>query len=114
MPARLHLPAARRAVVALGVVGALAVSATPAAAEPAPATSREAADLIAARARDLEVLTENFNEARERLKATERAAPGPPTNSRRPGPRWPAPATGSAWWRAAPTPATGSTPCRRC
>jgi cell wall-associated NlpC family hydrolase len=72
-PARLHLPAARRAVVALGVVGALAVSATPAAAEPAPATSREAADLIAARARDLEVLTENFNEARERLKATERA-----------------------------------------
>jgi peptidoglycan DL-endopeptidase CwlO len=73
-PARLHLPAARRAVVALGVVGALAVSATPAAAEPAPATSREAADLIAARARDLEVLTENFNEARERLKATERAA----------------------------------------
>jgi len=74
MPARLHLPAARRAVVALGVVGALAVSATPAAAEPAPTTSREAADLIAARARDLEVLTENFNEARERLKATERAA----------------------------------------
>jgi len=72
-PARLHLPAARRAVVALGVVGALAVSATPAAAEPAPSTSREAADLIAARARDLEVLTENFNEARERLKATERA-----------------------------------------
>ncbi len=74
MPARLHLPAARRAVVALGVVGALAVSATPAAAEPAPATSREAAGLIAARARDLEVLTEKFNEARERLKATERSA----------------------------------------
>ena len=47
----------------------------PAAAEPAPATSREAADLIAARARDLEVLTEKFNEARERLKATERVGP---------------------------------------
>jgi cell wall-associated NlpC family hydrolase len=72
-PAR-HLPAARRAVVALGVAGALAVSATPAAAEPAPATSREAAALVADRARDLEVLTERFNEARERLKATERAA----------------------------------------
>ena len=73
-PARPHLQAARRAVVALSVAGALAVAPTPASAEPAPATSREAADLIAARARDLEVLTERFNEARERLKATQKAA----------------------------------------
>ena len=50
-PARPHLPAARRAVVALGVAGALAVSVTPAAAEPAPTTSREAAALVADRAR---------------------------------------------------------------
>jgi cell wall-associated NlpC family hydrolase len=51
------------------------VTALPAAAEPdRPTTSQQAADLVAARAHDLEVLTEKWNEAREELKANREAA----------------------------------------
>jgi cell wall-associated NlpC family hydrolase len=47
----------------------------PATAEPAqPSTSQQAAELVAARAHDLEVLTEQFNEAREQLLAAQQAA----------------------------------------
>ena len=63
-----------RAVVALAVTGTLAFAPVPAAAQPGPSTSAQAADLIAARARDLEVLTEHFNQAREELAATQKAA----------------------------------------
>jgi len=76
-PAR-PVPTRRRAGVALAVAStlsfALALAPAPAAAQPAPGTSAQAANLIAARARDLEVLTEQFDEAREKLKATQKAA----------------------------------------
>ncbi len=65
----------RRALLALFTAGGVALTALPATADPErPTTSREAADLVAARAHDLEVLTERFNEAREQLKATREAA----------------------------------------
>jgi cell wall-associated NlpC family hydrolase len=73
-PARRPFVTARRAVVALVAAGGLAFSPLPAAAEPEPTTSQEAAELVAARAHDLEVLTEQFNEAREQLAATRAAA----------------------------------------
>jgi cell wall-associated NlpC family hydrolase len=63
-----------RTLLALLVIGGVALSPLPASAEPPPGTSREAAELVAARAHDLEVLTERFNEAREELAATRRAA----------------------------------------
>jgi peptidoglycan DL-endopeptidase CwlO len=44
------------------------------AAQAAPGTAAEAAQLVAARAHDLEALTEEFNEARETLEAQTRAA----------------------------------------
>ncbi|SEK66041.1 Cell wall-associated hydrolase, NlpC family [Blastococcus sp. DSM 46786] len=65
----------RRALLALVAAGGVALTPLPASAEPhRPATSQEAAELIAARAHDLEVLTERFNETREQLKATQAAA----------------------------------------
>jgi peptidoglycan DL-endopeptidase CwlO len=65
----------RRALLALLTAGGVVLTAVPAAAEPErPTTSRQAADLVAARAHDLEVLTERWNEAREELKATREAA----------------------------------------
>ena len=64
----------RRALLALFTAGGVVLTALPAAAEPEPTTSQQAATLVAARAHDLEVLTEKFNEAREQLKATREAA----------------------------------------
>ena len=62
-------------MVALLAAGGVALCPLPpASAEPQPGTSQEAADLVAARAHDLEVLTERFNEARENLAATQQAA----------------------------------------
>ena len=60
--------------MALLAAGGLALTPLPASADPKPATSAEAAALVAARAHDLEVLTEQFNEAREELAATREAA----------------------------------------
>jgi cell wall-associated NlpC family hydrolase len=56
------------------VVGVL-FSAVPAQAAP-PATAAEAAELVAARGHELEVITEQFNEARETLMAQQAAAQG--------------------------------------
>jgi cell wall-associated NlpC family hydrolase len=65
----------RRTLLALVAVGGVVLSPLPAVADPEPPeTSQEAADLIAARAHDLEVLTERFNETRERLAASQEAA----------------------------------------
>src|SRR5687767_8480409 len=64
----------RRALLALFTAGGVVLTALPAAAEPEPTTSQQAATLVAARAHDLEVLTEKFNEAREQLKVTREAA----------------------------------------
>ncbi|SDC19571.1 Cell wall-associated hydrolase, NlpC family [Geodermatophilus telluris] len=65
----------RRAVLALaGVLGLGAgLAATPAAAEE-PTSAAAAADLVAARGHELEVVTERFNEARETLAAQQAAA----------------------------------------
>jgi cell wall-associated NlpC family hydrolase len=73
MPAR-RRSAGRPALLALLTAVGVLLTPLPAAAEPEPTTSRQAADLVAARAHDLEVLTEQFNEARERLEATREAA----------------------------------------
>jgi cell wall-associated NlpC family hydrolase len=66
----------RTAVVLVGAVG-IGLAALPAQAAPAPATSGDAATLMAARAHDLEKVTEAFNAARDELatqEATARAA----------------------------------------
>ncbi|MGY1717476.1 C40 family peptidase [Blastococcus sp. SYSU DS0552] len=64
----------RRALLALVAAGGVVLAPLPAVADPEPATSQEAADLVAARAHDLEVLTERFNETREHLKAAQASA----------------------------------------
>ncbi|NEK87462.1 NlpC/P60 family protein [Blastococcus saxobsidens] len=64
----------RRALLALLAAGGVALTPFPAAADPQPETSQDAAALIAAKAHDLEVLTERFNETREQLKSTKEAA----------------------------------------
>jgi peptidoglycan DL-endopeptidase CwlO len=67
--------AARRAVFALAAVLGILFAGVPAQAAPGdPSTAAEAAEVIAARAHDLEVLTEEFNEARETLLAQHAAA----------------------------------------
>ncbi|MFW3172083.1 NlpC/P60 family protein, partial [Geodermatophilus sp. CPCC 206100] len=66
-------PAAwRRAAVVLA--GALALAGVPAAAGAEPGTAQEAARLVAERGHQLEVVTEQFNEARVELDARRRAA----------------------------------------
>jgi cell wall-associated NlpC family hydrolase len=68
-------PSARTGLLVLAAACGVTFTPFPAAAEPAqPTTSQQAADLVAARAHDLEVLTEQFNEARERLAATQASA----------------------------------------
>jgi cell wall-associated NlpC family hydrolase len=63
---------ARRMVLALaGVIGVLAATVP---AQAAPTTSGEAAQLVAARGHELEVISEQFNEAREALAAQQAAA----------------------------------------
>jgi cell wall-associated NlpC family hydrolase len=55
---------------ALAAVGGVLFSSVPAQAAPgAPTTTAEAAELVAARGHDLEVISERFNEARETLEA---------------------------------------------
>ena len=62
----------RAAVVLTGVVAILFSVLCVGPAQAAPATAAEAARLMAARSHDLEVLTEKFNVAREKLAAEER------------------------------------------
>jgi peptidoglycan DL-endopeptidase CwlO len=66
---------ARRAAVVLAVAGALGIGLVPSSAgAEEPATAQEAAALVAARGHELEVITEEFNEAREALAAQQAAA----------------------------------------
>ncbi|MGY1590618.1 C40 family peptidase [Geodermatophilus sp. SYSU D00708] len=65
--------AARRAALVLAAAVGVAFVPTSAGAEE-PATAQEAAALVAARGHDLEVVTEQFNEAREALAAQQAAA----------------------------------------
>jgi peptidoglycan DL-endopeptidase CwlO len=62
----------RRVLIAVAGVTGILFSTVPASA--APTTSAEAAELVAARGHDLEVITEQFNEARETLTAQRAAA----------------------------------------
>jgi cell wall-associated NlpC family hydrolase len=64
---------ARRGVLALAAVLAAVFSTVPAHAAP-PATSAEAAQLVAAKGHELEVITEEFNEAREALRGHQATA----------------------------------------
>ena len=64
---------ARRAALVLAGALGLAFAPAPAGAEE-PATAAEAAALVAARGHELEVLTEDFNEARELLAGQQAAA----------------------------------------
>ena len=65
-------PLAGRVVLALAAVVGVLFSAVPA--QAAPATSAEAAELVAARGQELEVITERFNDARVALEAQQAAA----------------------------------------
>jgi cell wall-associated NlpC family hydrolase len=67
-----RLVTARRVVLALAGVLGILFSTVPAQAD--PATSAEAAELMAARGHDLETVTEQFNEARVALAAQQAAA----------------------------------------
>ena len=72
-PASSRRPAARgRALLAAAAVLGVLCSTVPA--QAAPATSAQAAELVAARGHQLEVVTEEFNEAREALTAQRSAA----------------------------------------
>jgi peptidoglycan DL-endopeptidase CwlO len=60
----------RRMVFALAAVAGVLLSSAPAQATPgAPTTTAEAAELVAARGHELEVISERYNEARETLEA---------------------------------------------
>jgi cell wall-associated NlpC family hydrolase len=75
MPARSRVVTGRRALLTLLVAGGVAFSPLPAAAAPeTPSNSQEAAALVGARAHDLEVVTERFNEARVQADAQRAAA----------------------------------------
>jgi cell wall-associated NlpC family hydrolase len=65
---------ARLARAALAVAGVVGVLLTAAPAQAAPGTSAEAGQMVASRAHDLEVVTEQFNEARATLDAQRAAA----------------------------------------
>ncbi|SFT62335.1 Cell wall-associated hydrolase, NlpC family [Geodermatophilus amargosae] len=74
MPATSRSRGRRAALVLVGALGVgLAAAPAPALAED-PATSAQAAELVAARGHELEVVTEQFNEAREGLRAQQAAA----------------------------------------
>jgi cell wall-associated NlpC family hydrolase len=73
-PVRRSLPASR-ALLTLAVVGGVALTAVPASADPeTPLTSSEAAARVAEKGRELEIVSERVNEARERLKQQQAAA----------------------------------------
>jgi cell wall-associated NlpC family hydrolase len=74
-PARSRVFTGRRMLVTLLAASGVVLTPLPAVAVPeTPGTSREAAALVAARAHDLEVVTEDFNDARVRLQAQQAAA----------------------------------------
>src|SRR5688572_9840602 len=64
--------AAGRVLVAVAAVLGVMFSTVPA--QAAPATSGQAADLVAAKGHELEIVTEQYNEARETLVAQRAAA----------------------------------------
>ena len=65
----------RRVLLTLVAAGGVLIAPLPALAAPEqPATSQEAAALVAARGHDLEVVTEQFNDAREALTAKQAEA----------------------------------------
>src|SRR4051794_22133939 len=65
----------RGVLVALIAAGGVALTPLPALASPDhPTTSAEAADVVATKAHELEVVTEQFNDAREELKTRQAAA----------------------------------------
>jgi peptidoglycan DL-endopeptidase CwlO len=68
------LVAIRRTAVVLAGLAAIALGPLPAQAAPDPATSGDAATLMAARAHDLEKVTEAFNAARDQLAAQQAKA----------------------------------------
>jgi peptidoglycan DL-endopeptidase CwlO len=68
------LSLSRRAALGLAALVAVGLSAAPASAVPVPATSHDAAALMAARAHDLEKVTENFDLARDQLAAQQARA----------------------------------------
>jgi len=68
------MPLSRRIALGLVAVAAVALSAAPASATPVPATSHDAAALMAARAHDLEKVTEQFDVARDQLAAQQTRA----------------------------------------
>jgi cell wall-associated NlpC family hydrolase len=73
--ARRRVFTGRRVFVTLVAATGVAFSSLPAVAAPeTPETSQEAAALVASRAHDLEVVTEDFNEARVQLEAQQAAA----------------------------------------
>jgi cell wall-associated NlpC family hydrolase len=74
-PARRRTTARSALLALVAVGGGIVLTPLPAVAEPErPTTAQQAADLVAARAHDLEALTEQFNEAREQLQAAQQAA----------------------------------------
>ena len=74
-PARRRTTARSALLALVAVGGGILLTPLPAVAEPErPTTAQQAADLVAARAHDLEALTEQFNEAREQLQAAQQAA----------------------------------------
>jgi peptidoglycan DL-endopeptidase CwlO len=74
-PARRRSVTAPRVLITLAAAAGVALSPLPALATPeAPASSAEAIQLVAARAHDLEVVTEQFNDARVQLEAQQAAA----------------------------------------
>jgi cell wall-associated NlpC family hydrolase len=75
MPARSRVFTGRRMLVTLLAASGVALTPLPAVAVPeTPGSSQEAAALVAARAHDLEVVTEDFNDARVQLEAQRAAA----------------------------------------
>ncbi|RBY92848.1 NlpC/P60 family protein [Blastococcus sp. TF02A-30] len=69
------LRTSRRAVLAIAAAAGVLLAGSPAAATPTtPTTAAEAAELVAARGHELEALSEQFNEARETLRAQTAAA----------------------------------------
>src|SRR3954470_11897861 len=75
MAGALRWTPARRGVLVLSAVLGVLLATLPAQAAPAdPTTSAEAAALVAAKTHDLEILSEQFNDAREQLSAAQAQA----------------------------------------
>jgi peptidoglycan DL-endopeptidase CwlO len=74
LPAAVRIRTARRITLVLAGAAAVLLSTIPAQADPAPTTSGDAAALMAARAHDLEKVTEAFDAARDQLAAQQAKA----------------------------------------